>query len=218
MSMMDSTKWLVDFYTRFEADTKLLYETEPLWHVCRKCPDADCCSKPIYSVGASLGNPFLLEDWTLMLEYVRDRYTSVQKDKLVRNVLSHSGDCIFLAGGRCGVHPARPWSCRTHPYTVSFHPNANLFPIAKLALPSCPALAGYFGLQGLKQGHLLVQSISEIERGPANHLVKVKLKKHKPVWLIDASSYIMELEVNMPPADRPLGEWEGLFSLAEQAG
>jgi Fe-S-cluster containining protein len=169
-------------------------------------------------VGASEGNPFLLEDWALMLEYVRDRYSSAQKDKLIQNILSHSENCIFLADGRCGVHPARPWSCRTHPYTVSFHPDPALFPVAKLGLPSCPAFAAFFGLQGLAKGHLLVQSISVIERGPGNHLVKVKLKKHKPVWLIDASSYIKALEDNMPPADRPHKEWQDLFSLAEQAG
>jgi hypothetical protein len=101
---------------------------------------------------------------------------------------------------------------------VSFHANNGLFPVGKLALPSCAALAASFGLKGLKKGHLLVQSILVIDRDPNNHLVKVKLKKHKPVWLIDASSYIRELEDSWPPADRPQAEWQALFSLAEQAG
>jgi Fe-S-cluster containining protein len=216
--MIDSVKWLAAFYERFEAETKLLYQTEPAWRVCQKCPDGYCCSKPIYSVGASAGNPFLLEDWALMLGYVRDNYSPVQKDKLTRNVLSHSENCIFLADGRCGLHPARPWSCRTHPYTASFYPNPSLFPVGKLALPSCPALAASFGLKGLKKDHLLVQSISMMERFPNSRLVKAKLKKHKPVWLIDASSFVQQLEENMPPADRPQAEWRALFSLAEQAG
>ena len=213
--MMDSAKWLKDIYGRFEAETKLLYQTEPFWKVCQKCPDGYCCSKGTYTVETSEGNPFLIEDWSQMLEYVRDKYSSTQKDKLIRNILSQSKNCIFLADAHCSLHPVRPWACRTHPYTVSFHPNKGLFPVGVLALPSCPTLAAFFGL---KKDQLLVQSTSVIERHQNNHLVKIKLKKHKPVWLIDASSYIKELEDKMPPADRLPAEWQALFSLAEEAG
>jgi Fe-S-cluster containining protein len=205
----------MDFYNRFEAETKLLYKTEPFWRVCQKCPDGYCCSRLTYSVATSEGNPFLIEDWTRMLEYVRDKYSPVQKDKLIRNILSHSENCVFLVDGRCSLHSARPWSCRTHPYTVSFQPNSGLFPVGELALPSCPALAASFGL---KKDQLLVQSTLVIDRDPDSHLVKVKLKKHKPVWLIDASAFIKAYEDKMPPADRPQAEWHALFSLAEEAG
>jgi hypothetical protein len=98
---------------------------------------------------------------------------------------------------------------------VSFHPNTGLFPFGELALPSCPAFVYSFGL---KQDQLLVQPVSLIARDPNSHLVKIKLKKHKPVWLIDASSYIKEYQGNMPPADRPQADWQALFSLAEEAG
>lgn len=207
--------WLEGFYSRFEAEAKKLYDTEPFWRVCRKCPDGHCCTRISYSAQNWEGDPFIIEDWVRMLTYVRDGFSPEQKSRLIRTTLSNAKNCIFVTEGRCSIHPARPWSCRTHPYTVSFHRDPGIFPIGELALPSCPALAP---LLGIKKDQLLVQQARIIEKDPNNNLVKLKLKKHKPVWLIDATPYIREYQANVPPASRPVSEWQQLFSLAEEAG
>ena len=215
MDTVESTAWLEDFYARFEAETRLLYKTEPFWRLCQKCPDGHCCSRIIYSVKDWEGNPFIVEDWRRMLTYVRDFFSLGEKAGLIKTIFSNPEDCIFLAGGRCSIHPARPWSCRVHPYTVSFHPNRSLFPVGELELPSCPGLAPFFGL---KNDQTFVQRALVTARDTNSNLVMLKLKKHKPVWLIDASAYFREYENNMPPANRPDSDWVDLFALAKQAG
>ena len=216
MGTVESLAWLENFYARFGEETRLLHEIEPFWRPCQKCPDGFCCSRLIYSVqNGGEGNPFIIEDWTRMLKYVQLAFTQANKTRLIRSILSNSNNCIFLVDGRCSIYPARPWSCRTHPYTVSFYPNPVLFPLSEIALPSCPALAGSFGI---KKDQLWLQPLPAASRDPRRNLVKIKLKKNKPIWLIDASDYIQEYEKNAPSADRPDSEWLELFSLAKQAG
>jgi Fe-S-cluster containining protein len=211
----ESAAWLAGFYTRFEAETRLLHKTEPFWRACQRCPDGHCCYHLTYSVQSGVGNPFMIEDWQSMLMYVRDAFSRQEKNRLARNILSKSEQCIFLVDGRCSIYPARAWSCRTHPYTVSFHPNPELFPVAEIALPSCPALGANFGL---KNGEILIQKAVITERAIDSNLVKLKLKKHKPLWLIDATAYLADYEKHTPPADRPVSDWLALFALARTAG
>jgi Fe-S-cluster containining protein len=207
--------WLTGFYRQFDTETKQLYQMEPFWRVCQKCPDGYCCSQVSYAVQSGEGNPFIIEDWGRMLIYIRDVFSPEQKSKLIRAILANPKYCIFLSGGRCSIHPARPWSCRTHPYTVSFQSAPGLFPNGELALPSCAALAP---LLGIKKDQLLVQPANVVERDPNRNLIKLKLKKHKPVWLVDATVYIREYQAKMPPTVRSPSEWQQLFSLAEEAG
>ena len=215
MNALDKAPWLEDFYNRFEAETRQLYKTEPFWRACHKCPDGYCCSQVIYSTQVSEGNPFLIEDWTRMLKYVRDVFSSADKARLAKAILSENKTCIFFDNRRCSIYPSRPWSCRTHPYTVSFHPNAGLFPYEEIALPSCPEFAASFGL---KPGQLFVQRTSVITREEHSSLVKLKLKKHRPIWVLDASAYIKEYESHIPLGNRPVSDWLELFALAKEAG
>jgi hypothetical protein len=84
-----------------------------------------------------------------------------------------------------------------------------------MELPSCPPLAASVGIN---KDQLYIQLANVIEKGPNSNLVRVKLKKHKPVWVIDATSYIREYQVNRPPAVRLESEWRQLFALAKEAG
>ncbi len=49
-------------------------------------------------------------------------------------------------------------------------------------------------------------------------MVKVKLKKRKPVWLLDATDYVAEFEKHAPDIERPSEDWESLLALAGEAG
>jgi Fe-S-cluster containining protein len=215
MNNIESAVWLDEFYNSFEAEARGLYKIEPFWRVCQSCPDGHCCSHMTYSVQSGVGNPFIVEDWERMLKYLRDVLSLDEKNKIIKKILSSSRECIFVSQGRCSIHPARPWSCRTHPYTVSFHPNSGIFPVGELALPSCPALASAFGL---KIDQMLIQKAAIMEKRPGSNLVKIKLKKHKPVWMIDATTYIEDYVKHSPPADRSDSDWLKLFALAREVG
>ncbi|MDD5604904.1 MAG: hypothetical protein PHX29_03205 [Dehalococcoidales bacterium] len=215
MSFQDSLAWLTEFRERFDEDVRRLTAKEPLWQKCRNCPDGHCCGHDIYPVTVSRINPFRLEEWWLMLEYVKNYFSEKDKKQLVRNILSKRPDCIFRFGNRCSVHPARAWACRVHPYTISFHANPDFFPIGQLALPSCPALASSFGI---KKEEVVIQTPNVLAREPESRLVQVKLKKRRPVWLLDATDYVVEFERHAPGAERPGEYWEALLALAGEAG
>jgi len=80
MTLADSTTWLREFYRRFDVETKLLYDREPFWRVCQKCPDGYCCSRSSYVAANKTGNPFLVEDWWLMLEFVQEHFSVADKN------------------------------------------------------------------------------------------------------------------------------------------
>jgi Fe-S-cluster containining protein len=214
MTLADSATWLREFYRRFDVETKLLYDREPFWRICQKCPDGYCCSRSSYVAVNRAGNPFLVEDWLLMLEFVQEHFSVADKKRLASNILSHRRDCIFLFGNRCSIHPARPWTSRIHPYTVSFYPNQDLFIVGEMAVPSCPALAPLFGL---KKDQEYVQSLQIIASDEKSHLVQVKLKKHKPLWLIDASAYVKEYESHIH-GEWSDSDWKALWAFAREAG
>jgi len=216
MKLADKAGRLKEQRRRFDDEVSLLYKIEPFWQACQKCPDGYCCAHEIFPVLQSAGNPFKAEEWWLMLEYVRDNFSPDEKRQLVQNILSKRKDCVFLFGNRCGVHPARPWACRVHPYTISFHHNPAVFPVGELALPACPALAASFDI---KKDELVVQRPKVLARYKEGHLVQIKLRKHKPLWLIDATDYVKEYERHIPlKKERPLSDWEELLALAGEAG
>jgi Fe-S-cluster containining protein len=207
--------WLRDFRIRFDREVKTLYAAEQFWRACEKCASGYCCGHKIFPVSQSKGNPFSAEEWWLNLEYVRDHFTPAEKKQLLQNIASKRPDCIFLFGNRCAVHPARSWACRVHPYAISYHPAPALFPVGELALPSCPALAPSFDL---KTDEFLTQKPAPIARHAQGSLVKVKLRKHKPLWIIDASPYVKEYQSHVPVrAERPIGDWEQVMEMARQA-
>jgi len=216
MTLAEKSEWLKDFRKRFNDEVKLLYSEEPFWRACEKCTDGYCCSHKIFPVKQSTGNPFSAEEWWLQMEYVRDHFSAEDKKQLVQNILSKRAACIFLFGNRCGVHPARTWACRIHPYVVSYHPAPDLFPVGELALPSCPTLASSFGI---KQDELTVQNPAPMARNATGGLVKVKLRKRKPMWVVDATSYVKELQKHVPlQRERPITDWEELLAFAREAG
>ena len=210
--MHDNIAWLADFRERFDEDVRRLMEKEPLWQKCRNCPDGYCCGHGIYPVTMSRVNPFRLEEWWMMLDYVKANFSENDKKQLIRNVLSKRPDCIFRFGNRCSVHPARAWACRVHPYTISYHPNPEYFPSGQIALPSCPALAPAFGI---KRDEEVIQSPSVLARDEESRLVQVKLKK-ETVWLVDATDYVAGSK-NTPATGRPAADWEALLTCG-QAG
>lgn len=214
MSLQEKTGWIKTFRNRFNKEIELLYSIEPFWHTCNQCSDGYCCSHKTFFVLQSQGNPFSAEEWWLQLEYVRDCFTQEQKKQLIHNILSHRQACIFLFGNRCSVHPARAWACRIHPYVISYHPASHLFPIGEIALPSCPALSTFFSI---KQDALLVQRPHPLER--TCNLVKIKLRKRKPIWVIDATPYIAEYQQHIPSCyKKSNSDLEELLVLARQAG
>lgn len=215
MSLAQKAEWLRDFRQRFAGEVKQLYSVEPFWRACEKCADGYCCSHKIFPVLQSQGNPFNAEELWLQWEYVRDHFTAEDRKQLIQNILSKRPDCIFLFGNRCGVHPARVWACRVHPYAISYHPSPALFPVGEIALPSCPTLASSFDI---KQDELLVQRPQPLEHSPEGNLVKIKLRKRKPIWVIDATSYVKEFQKRVPlRPERPITDWEELLALVRQA-
>ncbi len=151
-----------------------------------------------------------------MLEYVRDNFTPDDKKQLAKNIISNRSACIFMFNSRCSVYPNRPWGSRIHPYAISFAESASLFPSGKIEVPSCPSLASVFSL---KTDEEAIQEPQVIERHTGGRLVKVKLKKHRPLWLIDISEYVMEYEgylgIRSPIVP---GDIASLLDLAENAG
>jgi len=217
MSLQERTEWIKDFRQRFSRDVELLYRVEPFWRTCNQCNSGYCCSHKTLFVLRSQGNPYDAEEWWLQLEYVRDYFTNAQKKQLIKNILSTRPACIFLFGTHCSVHPARAWACRIHPYTIIYRPATyHLFPANEIALPSCPSMATSFGI---KQGSLVVQSPQPLERYAESNLVKIKLRKRKPIWVIDATLYMEEYQQHIPrQLKRSIGEMEELLILARQAG
>ena len=216
MSLQDKAEWLKDFRKRFNDEVKLLYAVEPFWRACEKCADGYCCAHKIFPVLQSKGNPFSAEEWWLQMEYVRDRFSPQDKKQLVQNIVSKRPDCIFLFGNRCGAHPARTWACRVHPYVISYHPTSDIFPVGEIALPSCPTLASSFEV---KQDELVVQRPPPLAHHAEGSLVKIKLRKRKPIWVVDASPYVKEYQKHVPlQKERPITDWEELIELAREAG
>ena len=187
VTLDENILWLQDFYRRFDEDVKRLSQQERIWAVCQKCPDGWCCGRNSYISLKRRGNPFLVEDWSLMLEHVRTRFTADEKKQLAKNVISQRPACIFLFKNRCQVYISRPWGSRLHPYTINFAENSLAFPVGQIALPTCPSLAASFGL---KTDAELIQAPQVIER--SGTLVSVKLRKHRPIWMLDISEYVRE--------------------------
>jgi hypothetical protein len=216
MPMQENINWVKDFERRFAGEVRLLYKEEPFWLACEKCSSGYCCAHKIFPVVQSKGNPFSAEEWWLQLEYVRDHFSAADKKQLIQNISSKRPDCIFLFGNRCAVHPARTWACRVHPYVISYHPAPGLFPVGEIALPSCPTLAGAFDI---KTDESLVQKPEPMERHERGSLVKVKLRKRKPLWVVDATPYVKEYQSHVPKrAERPISDWEEVLAMARAAG
>jgi Fe-S-cluster containining protein len=215
MGIRETTSWLQSFYQKFDADVNHLGQLEPFWHACRKCPNGYCCGTNSYISLKSKNNPFLIEDWWLMLEYVRDNFSPQDKKQLARNIVSSRKACIFLFNNRCAVHPNRPWGSRIHPYAINFAENTIRFPVGEIALSSCPGMASAFGL---KLGETLVQKPQVITTAEGGSLVLVKLRKHKPLWLIDVSKYILELQQFAAAKQTSSIHLQQLLDLAQEVG
>ena len=70
---------------------------------------------------------------------------------------------------------------------------------------------------GLKRGQLLVENVSNVKKFKNGNLIRVKLKKRRPVWLIDATSYMQEYEKHIQE-QKSTSDWGRLFELAKKAG
>ena len=216
MGIAENIEWLRGFYARFDEDIEYLHQIESTWLPCKKCPDGHCCGRNSYFSLQRHSNPYVIEDWRLMLDYVSKNFSAEEKKQLAKNIVSSRTACIFMFQNRCSVYQNRPWGSRIHPYAISFAESASLFPAGKIAVPSCPSLAPVFGI---KTDEEVVQVPEVIERHSVGHLVKVKLKKHRPVWLIDISEYVKEYEDYLS-IRRPIvsGDIASLLDLAESAG
>ncbi len=216
MSQGEWYQWYQGFCARFENEIKLLLKVEPFWGACHQCPDGYCCGRHILPLMIDNVNPFKSEEWRLILNYVRQNFSTKQRQILLQNIniAEKRRECIFLFDNRCSVHPARPWNCRLYPYTISFHSSSIFFLVGGLALPSCPTLAPAFGL---KRGESFIQNPDVLSRHSSGKLVKCKLKKRKPLWLIDASKYFREYEANVFQCqETKTYDWAGLLELANE--
>lgn len=213
MLLSEVGKWLLDLFQRFDCDIELLLNEEPFWKVCHQCPDGNCCTKPIV--------PTMGEEWSLIRNFVKERFSVDEKKKLLRNIKAKQLQCIFLVNNRCSIYPVRPWACRIFPYTISFYSSPITKQVGGLALPSCPTLASAFSL---KVGELFFHRPPVLYRHSSGRLVKCKLKKHRPLWLIDISEYWHEYEQNMPKNEAGtlegwnMHEWVGFAKYARETG
>ncbi|MFA6771080.1 MAG: hypothetical protein WCS74_00355, partial [Dehalococcoidales bacterium] len=69
-----------------------------------------------------------------------------------------------------------------------------------------------------KKNEIVVQSPAVLAKEPGSRLIQVKLKKRKPVWLLDATDYVNEFENRAGGEERSAEDWEALLSLAGEAG
>lgn len=216
MGITENLIWMCDINARFDEHVKELYKREPFWRLCSTCPDGHCCSKVIFPVLNRKGNPFLAEDWWMMLEYARDHFSAADRGQLYQNIVSSRSSCIFLFGNRCRIHPSRPLACRFYPYSISFHINHDRYPVGEIALPSCPTYASKFGIQ---TDTMYVQKPPIMCRDDQNHnLIKVKLKKRKPLWVLDASEFVKEYDYQLNNREKIMPPWDELLELAAETG
>jgi len=216
MTFTERLEWIKKFRERFERENELLYRVEPSWHACKKCKDGYCCAHKTYAVEKCSYNPLMIEEWWIMLEYVKTNFNSAQLQQLYQNILSPRPDCIFRFGSRCEIHPARAWSCRIHPFAISYHKDPLLFPVGEFALPSCPSFATIFKI---KQDSTVVQQPQPLETHPEGTLVKIKLHKRKPLWVIDISSFIKDYTAFVSTLPRrTASDFDGLLEMARQIG
>lgn len=216
MGITENLAWMRDFNRRFEKEINKLLSKESFWRKCSHCPDGHCCGNIVYPVLNRWSNPFMAEDWWLMLEHVRNQFSSTDRKQLYRNILSESSSCIFLFGNRCSVHAGRPWTCRFHPYSISFFSGHGQYPMGEIALPSCPAYADSFSIRIDEQ---YIQKLIILSRDESNPMfVKVKLKKHKPLWVLDATNYVEEYESHALTKENVPPQWHKVLLLAEEAG
>jgi Fe-S-cluster containining protein len=190
-------KWLRDFYQRFEGEIQLLYREEPFWKSCSKCSSNQCCR--------TTSHPIMTAEWDLVREFVREQLSPANREKISKRIERPGPDCIFLIGNRCSVYPVRPFVCRQYPYTVSFYSSHISANVGGITLPSCPTFASSFGL---KVGAVFFQSVRVLDRHGSSHLVRCKLKRHRPLWLIDGTEYCREYERETPKNET--GTLEGM--------
>lgn len=216
-SVESTAAWLKDLRIRLDQDIRLLHSLEPFWHPCLKCPDGSCCWHGSYFASSVVCNPFIAVEWWIALEYVRDTFTVEDRKQLAHNILSNRTACVFLSGNRCKIYPGRPWTSRILPYTISFYLGKNILPPGEIALPSCPKYAPAFDI---KVNELRVQQPQILSHSENKRLVQLKLRKHKPLWFLDASNYVGECESYL--ANREIksttSPWNDLLTLAEEAG
>ena len=142
VGVAENIAWLRGLYARFDEDVKLLHRVENAWLPCKKCPDGHCCGRNSFISLQRRSNPFALEDWWLMLDFVRRNFSAEDKKQLARNIISKGAACIFLFKNRCSLYTDRPWGSRIHPYVINFSESGSLFPEGKIALPSLPGPGG----------------------------------------------------------------------------
>lgn len=213
MQPSDIGKWLIDFFKRFDSEVQFLYKEEPLWKACYKCLSGHCCSKPVL--------PIMGAEWDLIRDFVKEQFSPKDKKRLLRKIESLSLECIYLVENRCSVYPVRPWICRLFPYTISFYSSPLTAQVGGIALPSCPTFAPVFGL---KINELFFQYPKILTRHSSNRLVKCKLKKHRPLWLIDGTEYWREYEREMPKTANGvldgmnMHEWVGIAKSGRDQG
>ena len=216
MGIVENLVWMRDFNRRFDKEIKKLQKKESFWRKCYQCPDGHCCGHIVYPVLNRPDNPFMAEDWWIMLEHAKNHFSSADRKQLYRNILSERSSCIFLFGNRCSVHAGRPWTCRFHPYSVSLYSGYGQYPTGEIALPSCTAYAKSFGI-GINEQY--IQKPIILARDESNPmLILVKLKKHKPLWVLDATSFVEEYEKQASTKEDISSPWHKVLLLAEEAG
>jgi len=206
-------QWLINFFKRFDSEIQFLYKEEPFWKSCYKCVDSHCCKKPTL--------PIMAAEWDLIRDFVQEQFLPKNKERLLQKIESPSLECIYLVGNHCSVYPVRPWICRLFPYTISFYSSPITTQVGGIALPSCPTFVQIFGL---KVDELFFQYPKVLTRHRGNNLVQCKLKKHRPLWLIDGTEYWREYEREMPKNENGvldgmnMHEWVGIAKLGRDQG
>ena len=106
-----------NMYTLQELRVKLdniineLYDIEPYWSKCKKCPNhGSCC------VGA---NVMVREDEWFEIKSILDN--DIQVRNLVYENYRSGSDCYFRIHDKCLIHNIRPLNCRYTPYQAAFN-------------------------------------------------------------------------------------------------
>jgi Fe-S-cluster containining protein len=195
----------LDIYARFEIEVRRLHEMEPLWNACQDCQDGYCCKRETV--------PVMKHEWERIVEFVKSNFSEGQKRRLQTNIEKGKPKCPFLMRERCAVYPARTWTCRIYPYTVSHQRVAHN---GEFIAPYCSAYAPLFGS---REDCLDAFQYTVRERIENTNLIKIRINDQLEFWVIDITTYAVQFAALLPRNEKgvmdgdDMHNWAGVVKL-----
>jgi Fe-S-cluster containining protein len=173
-----------EIYSEFEKEVQVLHLRETLWHPCTACPDCYCCRHETV--------PVMTHEWERIVSFVKKEMPARQKRRLESQVDKGKPKCPFLMNERCSVYPARAWTCRIYPYTIS---NYRIAHASQFIAPYCRAYQTIFNA---REGKLEAFPYEVLEKEEQCHLVKIRINSQQEFWVIDITEYAQEFHRLLP--------------------